>query len=120
MNTTLTPEPDFAGLVIDPQHPETSYALTTAGLLKTTDSGDSWVRIDSQLTGNPPQALVIDPQNPETLYVSEVTYTCGRPSTSGIWKIDGLRAHGIETDHTGSFLPVSATISVIRTPTDAN
>lgn len=33
-------------------------------------------------------------------------------SGSGIWTIDGVRAHQIETDHTGSFIPVSATITV--------
>jgi hypothetical protein len=51
-----------------------------------------------------------------------ITASHGVPASaaSGIWKIDGLRAHGIETDHTGIFFPVSATISVIRVPTDAN
>jgi hypothetical protein len=33
-------------------------------------------------------------------------------TVSGIWTIDGVRAHGIETDHTGSFFPVSATLTV--------
>lgn len=32
-------------------------------------------------------------------------------TTSGIWKVNGVRAHQIETDHTGSFIPVSATIT---------
>jgi hypothetical protein len=31
---------------------------------------------------------------------------------SGIWTINGVRAHQIETDHTGNFWPVSATITV--------
>ena len=31
---------------------------------------------------------------------------------SGAWTINGVRAHEVETDHTGSFLPVSATITV--------
>ena len=31
---------------------------------------------------------------------------------SGNWTITGVRAHEIETDHTGSFFPVSATITV--------
>ena len=31
---------------------------------------------------------------------------------SGSWKITGVRAHKIETDHTGSFFPVSATLTV--------
>jgi hypothetical protein len=33
-------------------------------------------------------------------------------TASGIWTINGVRAHQIETDHTGSFVPVSATITV--------
>ena len=33
-------------------------------------------------------------------------------TASGIWTIIGVRAHEIETDHTGSFFPVSATITV--------
>src|SRR5262249_18367742 len=32
--------------------------------------------------------------------------------TSGAWTINGVRAHAIETDHTGIFFPVSATITV--------
>jgi len=33
-------------------------------------------------------------------------------TTAGIWTINGARAHEIETDHTGSFFPVSASITV--------
>jgi len=33
-------------------------------------------------------------------------------TASGIWTINGVRAHQIETDHTGSFVPVSARITV--------
>jgi hypothetical protein len=33
-------------------------------------------------------------------------------TASGIWKINGVRAHQVETDHTGAFVPVSATIIV--------
>jgi hypothetical protein len=32
----------------------------------------------------------------------------------GTWTIDGVRAHRIETDHTGSFFPLSTTITVSR------
>jgi hypothetical protein len=31
---------------------------------------------------------------------------------TGSWKITGVRAHEIETDHTGNFFPVSATVTV--------
>jgi hypothetical protein len=33
-------------------------------------------------------------------------------TASGVWAINGVRAHQIETDHTGNFAPVSATITV--------
>jgi hypothetical protein len=33
-------------------------------------------------------------------------------TASGIWTINGVRAHKIETDHNGNFVPVSATIAV--------
>src|SRR5262249_36225884 len=33
--------------------------------------------------------------------------------TSGIWTINGVRAHNIETDHSGNFVPVSARITVV-------
>ena len=32
---------------------------------------------------------------------------------TGSWKITGVRAHEIEADHTGNFLPVSSTITVV-------
>jgi len=31
----------------------------------------------------------------------------------GNWTINGVRAHEVETDHTGIFFPVSATITVV-------
>lgn len=35
---------------------------------------------------------------------------------AGAWTINGVRAHQIETDHTGNFFPVSATITVVQFP----
>jgi hypothetical protein len=33
-------------------------------------------------------------------------------TASGVWTINGVRAHQLETDHSGNFVPVSATITV--------
>jgi hypothetical protein len=33
---------------------------------------------------------------------------------SGIWTINGVRPHQIETDHTGIFFPISATLTVVE------
>jgi hypothetical protein len=35
-------------------------------------------------------------------------------TTSGIWTINGVRAHQTETDHTGNFVPVSAMVTVTQ------
>src|SRR5262249_56940859 len=39
-------------------------------------------------------------------------HTVPAGTTSGIWTINGVRAHQIETDHSGKFVPVSAMITV--------
>jgi hypothetical protein len=39
-------------------------------------------------------------------------------TASGTWIINGVRAHQIETDHSGSFVPVSATITVSPQPSN--
>jgi hypothetical protein len=45
-------------------------------------------------------------------------------TAAGIWTINGVRAHQVETDHTGSFFPVFATMTVSRqskrVPLDGN
>jgi uncharacterized delta-60 repeat protein len=33
-------------------------------------------------------------------------------TASGIWTVNGVRAHEVETDHTGSFIPVNTTLTV--------
>lgn len=50
-------------LVIDPEDPATFYAGTGVGVLKSTDSGTSWIN-----TGMVADGLVIDHKNPATLY----------------------------------------------------
>lgn len=37
-------------------------------------------------------------------------------TATGNWTINGVRAHQIETDHTGNVFPVSATITVVQVP----
>jgi hypothetical protein len=40
------------------------------------------------------------------------THAVSVGTAPGIWTINGVRPHQIETDHTGSFISVSATITV--------
>jgi Kelch motif len=43
----------------------------------------------------------------------EVSHDVSVGTTAGSWTINAMRAHEVETDHTGSFVAVSATIAVI-------
>src|SRR5262249_21618369 len=53
-------------LAMDPQKPDTVYAVTEwDGTLKTTDGGTSWNKISSGVL-----ALAVDSQNPQILYTS--------------------------------------------------
>jgi hypothetical protein len=42
----------------------------------------------------------------------EASHSVPAGTAPGLWAINGIRAHQIETDHTGSFNPVSAVITV--------
>jgi len=42
------------------------------------------------------------------------THSVPAGTASGIWTITGVRAHQLETDHTGNFVSVTATIDVTR------
>jgi len=55
-------------LVVDPVHTDTVYAGTTKGLFKTTNQGESWMRIGQSLGDQYISCLSIDPRNPAVLY----------------------------------------------------
>jgi hypothetical protein len=42
----------------------------------------------------------------------EATHRVPVGTTPGVWTINGVRAHQIETDHTGRFVPILAKITV--------
>lgn len=57
-------------MAIDPDHPETLYAITSNyGVLKTTDGGEHWVFANQGLKSYTHRAVLIDPTDPKTLYV---------------------------------------------------
>ena len=69
-------------LVADPQNPSTVYALTTHGILKSTNGGDSWVRAGSGLPDTYINDLVINPVTTSTLYA----LSGYGPTGAGIYK----------------------------------
>jgi photosystem II stability/assembly factor-like uncharacterized protein len=57
-------------LAIDPENPETLYAITSNyGVLKTTDGGEHWVFANRGLKSYTHHALLLDPMDPKTIYV---------------------------------------------------
>lgn len=56
-------------LAVDPQHPETVYAGTLAGLYKTVDGGRVWARIGLDLDDQFISVIALDPTHPDILYV---------------------------------------------------
>lgn len=57
-------------LVIDPQDTNTIYAGTTKGLFKSSNMGNSWMRIAESMTDQYVSSATIDPQDPRILYVA--------------------------------------------------
>lgn len=53
-------------LVLDPSRPRTIYASGDAGVFKTTDAGDHWVKVFNQ----PVFCLSLDPTNTQTLFAA--------------------------------------------------
>ena len=73
--TSLGPDGGGAyALVVDPQTPSTVYALTPAGIFKTTDGGAGWHTTGALPPADVPsffpKSLAIDPQNSTTLYAA--------------------------------------------------
>jgi photosystem II stability/assembly factor-like uncharacterized protein len=55
-------------LVMDPSTSQTLYVGTSAGILKSTDSGDDWLPMNAGLLTTKISVIAIDPVNPQTLY----------------------------------------------------
>jgi tetratricopeptide (TPR) repeat protein/photosystem II stability/assembly factor-like uncharacterized protein len=58
-------------LAIDPQSPATLYAgMSSGGVFKSTDGGQTWVAASTGLDATPICILVLDPTTPTTIYAS--------------------------------------------------
>jgi photosystem II stability/assembly factor-like uncharacterized protein len=60
------------GIAIDPQNPDTVYALAAGAIFKTTDGAANWARVYPAATSggasNPAVAVVINPQDSNAVY----------------------------------------------------
>lgn len=55
-------------VAINPQNPSIVYAGTSAGVIKSSDGGDTWVALPTGLTTSAVIALIIDPNTPSVMY----------------------------------------------------
>jgi photosystem II stability/assembly factor-like uncharacterized protein len=125
-------------LTLDPKNPSTLYAAGPGGLLEISTSASlnvtsigfdvSVVRIGATFnatmagpndTGQVYFDVQVRPPGSVTDIVilnwqtgTSASHSVSTGTVTGTWTITGVRAHEIETDHTGSFFPVSATLTV--------
>ena len=84
------PEGDFVfpftySLAIDRSNASIVYAGTGAGVLKTTDGGDSWRAANSGLTDLTTYALEIDPGNPNIIFAATAGGAFKSANAGGSW-----------------------------------
>jgi photosystem II stability/assembly factor-like uncharacterized protein len=125
-------------LTVDPKNPNTLYAAGPSGLFEISISSSltvtsiafdatlvkvgaafnaiiagsnlsnqTYFDVQVRAPGSATDMVVLNWQTGTSVHHS---ITAG--TVTGTWTISGVRAHQIETDHTGSFIPVSATITV--------
>jgi hypothetical protein len=130
-------------LALDPQNPNTLYAGTSRGLFTITFAaqrpmtidnfefsqasvliGDSFIARASGANLTAQTYFDILYRAPGSNFVEEAlnwqtgavaVHTLSATTGRGTWNIVGVRAHEDETDHTGSYIPVSAAVNVLGT-----
>ena len=93
------PGRDVREFIVDPANPSIVYAATVQGILKTTNSGDSWFPVNTGVPSPFIFGLTIDPVNTTTLYAG--------PHQSGVIKTTN---GGLNWFSSNSGIPASATV----------
>jgi hypothetical protein len=131
--------PHVSSLAIDPQNPSRLYAGTIGGGVFTITFGPSPAATDLRFdrataAAGTSYSVTVSGSNLTSQTYFDVRFTTPGSSKSdvalnwqtgfafthripaeaapGTWTINGVRAHEIEADHTGSFVSVSATITI--------
>jgi photosystem II stability/assembly factor-like uncharacterized protein len=125
-------------LTLDPKNPSTLYAAGPGGLFEISTSASlnvTSIGFDVSVVkiGTTFNATIAGPNLTGQVYFdvqvrapgvgteivilnwqtgTSASHSVGSGTPTGTWTITGACAHEIETDHTGSFFPVSATITV--------
>src|SRR5229473_3282688 len=64
----LPPAPEVRAIAVHPARPATVFAGTQAGVYRSEDHGDRWVRLDAPAPGLAVWSLLLHPRDPDTVF----------------------------------------------------
>ena len=104
-------------IVVDPTTPKTIYAGGLAGIVKSTDGGQTFRPMNNGLTNQQVNALCIDARRPSRIYAATAGGVFASSDAAASWQPlnDGLpsaNVTGIAIDSTGNYLHATTSSSV--------
>ena len=83
----MFPEADIRAIVVDPSDSNVLYAGTEKGVVKTTDGGNNWAQLPSELDSREVWALAIHPTEPDILFAGTCPSAFFKTTDAGkTWK----------------------------------
>ena len=83
----MFPEADIRAIVVDPTDSNVLYAGTEKGIVKTTDGGNNWTQLPSEMDSREVWALAIHPTEPEVLFAGTCPSAFYKTTDAGkTWK----------------------------------
>lgn len=83
----MFPEADIRAIVVDPSDANVLYAGTEKGVVKTTDGGNNWAQLPSELDSREVWALAIHPTEPDILFAGTCPSAFFKTTDAGkTWK----------------------------------
>lgn len=83
----MFPEADIRAIVVDPTDSTVLYAGTEKGIVKTTDGGNNWAQLPSELDSREVWALAIHPTQPNILFAGTCPSAFYKTTDAGkTWK----------------------------------
>lgn len=83
----MFPEADIRAIVVDPSDSNVLYAGTEKGIVKTTDGGNNWAQLPSEMDSREVWALAIHPTEPDILFAGTCPSAFYKTTDAGkTWK----------------------------------
>ncbi|MFC1790192.1 WD40/YVTN/BNR-like repeat-containing protein, partial [Patescibacteria group bacterium] len=78
----------FVAVAVHPSNPNIAYlASDLSGVVKTTNGGDTWVNVSSNLGAYRGSSIALDPLDPEVIYYTAATsWTQSGPKTGEVFR----------------------------------